>query len=354
MKYTTKRCSKCSEVLELTPEFFYRESKSSDGYRASCKKCYEKARVANKNKVKIEKPVIEGHKYCSKCEKSLPADEVHFYRASRNKDGFYSQCKKCKGGKFGITQPNSMWVAKEGYKFCSKCFKELPLDDEHFYKSSNQNDGRSTKCKVCTGIKEYGVRNKNKVYNFESGKKMCTICEKVLKVSSFHKMAISTDGLMSICKQCHKTRMKEYESRPEVKIRIAAYEKARSKVYYATPHGKAMAKKHMHIRKSRIAQAIYNYSAETWLETLEYFNDSCAYCGDKSDSLHQEHIIPLSKGGSYTKQNIIPACAFCNASKHNKDLMDWYPTRDNFDTKRLEKIKKWSGVKNNIQQLSIF
>lgn len=41
----------------------------------------------------------------------------------------------------------------------------------------------------------------------------------------------------------------------------------------------------------------------------------CHYCGQKKE-LIREHVIPVSKEGGYTKENIVPACKGCNSSKH--------------------------------------
>ncbi len=56
--------------------------------------------------------------------------------------------------------------------------------------------------------------------------------------------------------------------------------------------------------------------AEFW-QTLDDFEWSCVYkmpgCTDKFEIL--EHFIPESKGGGYTKENILPSCANCNTKK---------------------------------------
>ena len=53
-----------------------------------------------------------------------------------------------------------------------------------------------------------------------------------------------------------------------------------------------------------------------WNELLKYYSHRCYYCGKKVNQLEKEHKIPLSKGGGYTKENIVPACRSCNAKKH--------------------------------------
>ena len=33
--------------------------------------------------------------------------------------------------------------------------------------------------------------------------------------------------------------------------------------------------------------------------------------------------MPISRGGRYTLENVVPACASCNASKHNSEVTGW-------------------------------
>jgi len=44
---------------------------------------------------------------------------------------------------------------------------------------------------------------------------------------------------------------------------------------------------------------------------------SCQYCGSKND-LTFDHVIPRSKGGQTTWENVITACSPCNLKKSNK------------------------------------
>lgn len=55
---------------------------------------------------------------------------------------------------------------------------------------------------------------------------------------------------------------------------------------------------------------------EQW-ETIQASQDHrCAYCGKRCKGrLSQDHITPLSKGGSHTLHNVIAACRNCNSRK---------------------------------------
>lgn len=56
---------------------------------------------------------------------------------------------------------------------------------------------------------------------------------------------------------------------------------------------------------------------EQWEAIKRFYNNCCAYCGRKFVKLTQDHLIPVSKGGPYTAQNIVPACRSCNSKKYN-------------------------------------
>ena len=69
--------------------------------------------------------------------------------------------------------------------------------------------------------------------------------------------------------------------------------------------------------------------------------------------LHQEHFIPLSKGGEYTHNNIIPACKSCNSSKQDTDFFEWYPTYEEYNEEREQFILEYLGYIEDTQQLTL-
>ena len=44
----------------------------------------------------------------------------------------------------------------------------------------------------------------------------------------------------------------------------------------------------------------------------------CQYCGDAAENI--DHVVPRSKGGSHTWDNVVAACRACNARKENRLL----------------------------------
>jgi hypothetical protein len=58
---------------------------------------------------------------------------------------------------------------------------------------------------------------------------------------------------------------------------------------------------------------------------LKRDNRTCQLCGAKAPDveLHIDHIVPLSKGGTTTLDNLQVLCADCNLGKGNSDDTDW-------------------------------
>lgn len=73
------------------------------------------------------------------------------------------------------------------------------------------------------------------------------------------------------------------------------------------------AKKRYRARKNK--SLINDLTSSLWHEIKIHFKNRCYYCKSRSAHLTQDHIIPLSRGGSHTITNIIPACRKCNSSK---------------------------------------
>lgn len=69
-------------------------------------------------------------------------------------------------------------------------------------------------------------------------------------------------------------------------------------------------------RRARIAHAPVNdFTATQWEAMKKHYHYCCVYCGRKMQRLTQDHVIALSKGGSHTLNNIVPACKSCNSKK---------------------------------------
>lgn len=49
----------------------------------------------------------------------------------------------------------------------------------------------------------------------------------------------------------------------------------------------------------------------------------CVYCGTDAGPFECDHIVPVSRGGSGSLENLACACVNCNRSKGSKTLKEW-------------------------------
>lgn len=78
-------------------------------------------------------------------------------------------------------------------------------------------------------------------------------------------------------------------------------------------------------RSRRVAAADNDLTPAQWLLIQEAWG-GCAYCGCAPAAaavLQRDCVLPISRGGRYTVENVVPACRSCNASKCNEEVTHW-------------------------------
>lgn len=63
-----------------------------------------------------------------------------------------------------------------------------------------------------------------------------------------------------------------------------------------------------------------SFSWQDWKLVLQYFDNTCAFCGVSGALLDVEHLVAMSNGGPNTMGNIVPSCRPCNAQKYRRTL----------------------------------
>lgn len=315
-----KICPICNRNLPKNTYFFASGgNKRHSGLHSYCKEC-EGASFGWGRKKNAEL-YIDNKKYCRTCDRILPLNELYFQKSNgrcNTKTGFSSNCKECQGHIFGTSSINTfknIFGVRDGYKICHSCMLELPDTDDYFYHKSEREHGQ-TVCKQCIA-KKAGREltssrhlNKSKIYMLGEDEKFCTSCGNIFKAKD-----ILRSGNNYLCDKCYRDRNKY------------SYEK----------------------RRSRKMNLVSDLTQEEWNDTLKYFDYKCAYCGIEESKcfdiyhkyLAQEHIVALTKGGHFTKNNIIPVCPVCNSSKGNKSLDVFYNRCDSFTTEMYNKVKEF-------------
>ncbi|MBN4927423.1 HNH endonuclease [Hoyosella rhizosphaerae] len=76
-------------------------------------------------------------------------------------------------------------------------------------------------------------------------------------------------------------------------------------------------------RRLRRLSRVENDLTDLQWSSLREAWGGCAYCGVTGSALQRDCIQPISRGGRYTLENVVPACASCNASKHRDEVTAW-------------------------------
>jgi 5-methylcytosine-specific restriction endonuclease McrA len=56
---------------------------------------------------------------------------------------------------------------------------------------------------------------------------------------------------------------------------------------------------------------------EEWLRVLDFYGHRCLCCGN-DENISMDHIVPLSRGGKHSIDNVQPLCKSCNSKKSTK------------------------------------
>ena len=94
-------------------------------------------------------------------------------------------------------------------------------------------------------------------------------------------------------------------------------------------------------RQLRVQAADNDLTDDQWVAVLGAWG-GCAYCGAEGVALQRDCVLPISRGGRYTLDNVVPACASCNASKCNAEVTGW------LRRKRLDEsafLLRWAQVR---------
>jgi 5-methylcytosine-specific restriction endonuclease McrA len=91
-----------------------------------------------------------------------------------------------------------------------------------------------------------------------------------------------------------------------------------------------------------------SHTYEQWLARCAYFGWKCAYCRMDltAETVTQDHMIPLSKGGTNWASNLAPACLPCNMKKHAIPFKEWLEYLNSRPTTSEPRPIRWGSISN--------
>jgi hypothetical protein len=196
---------------------------------------------------------------------------------------------------------------KSKTKVCKVCGNRKPLDE--FYTGKVYKDGHQPDCKECRKASVIQWQKDNP----ERHRKKCRewvrkhyldgdtewIAQKNIDLQQWRndnpdKRQAQTKRCYHNNKQAMYQRKQEwYKKHPEVKL-------AESR-----------------LRRARKANVDRPLTKEQWNDVLTAYGYKCVYCGSNK-CITQDHVVPLSRGGTHSVDNVVPACHRCNSGKKDK------------------------------------
>lgn len=275
-------------------------------------------------------------KVCTKCGKSLSFDK--FGKETKGKYGLRSVCKECRK-QYAKDNKEHIIAYKKQYYGVNK----ISISDKYkeYYKENSE--------QVKSNVKKYAIEHstETKEYHAKYLKE-----HPIERIKSGQRYYIKHKEQITECHKIYVGKNKENIKQYRLKYKELNINKLREKNrLYTADH---LEEKRIHCQKRRAIK--HKLPSTLTIKQWEYikiqFENKCCYCG-RSLPLEQEHFIPVTHNGEYSKDNIICACRSCNSSKHDTDFFIWFRNYKYYSKDREIKILKFLHYKNNSQQLSI-
>ncbi len=248
----------------------------------------------------------------------------------------------------GKNASNHSW---DKQKYCSvKCFGKVDKNSEFREKMSilkmgNTNmlgkrhtDETKKKMSLSKTGKKLSAEHKESISNGKKGKKLSDETKEKLSKISKEKVKSGVHnfwkgGLCVDMKKYRKEYNKEYYRKniEKIKIKKGTYN---NKLYQEAYNNKLSKEDRKRISwrknkrnrlKNSVIKELGSHTYGEWETLKKKYNYTCPCCGlrepfigQKSEYLTEDHIIPLSKGGSDLIENIQPLCLSCNVKKHTE------------------------------------
>ena len=276
----------------------------------------------------ISEPIM---RTCTKCKQVFPATQEYFSKHKGCKYGLNSVCKPCSQKAaldYHYANHDKVLAKKRAY---NKENKDMLYITKKKWAEENRDKVRANhrrwKANHPNANREYYEANKEQALNKQKERRKA-------EPDKFHD-----------CQKAAYIKNKDHYLEYQKEYRKNNREKCNQ---YSI--------KKNHKRRAMARDLLHTFTHQEWRECKKYFGHSCAYCGKPAKKLSQDHVVPLTKMGEYTRGNIVPACKSCNSSKADTEMVTWFSTQSFFSEARLRKILRWTGLKkgSNTQQIAMF
>lgn len=178
-------------------------------------------------------------------------------------------------------------------KRCSDCGIEKPATTDFFYRDPRYSHGVGGICKPCCRLRRRRYCKANRE-----------------KINTYRRKVYWDDP------DAARAKMRKQAAKPADRERERLYRLAYAKSHRAAYNARQRR------RRARHAACEGSHTAADVAAVYEQQNGLCAYCETElGGSFHVDHVVPLSKGGTDWPDNLAVACATCNLTKNDDDLL---------------------------------
>lgn len=277
----SRQCTKCGETKSVYD--FSRDRRKWSGRTAVCLECNRMQRRTN--------PMS----------------------AENRPDPERNPCITC-----GEMKGRDSYLASDPYK-CKECRNKYKRIKRMVFPSKYS--GRSPE-DICISRMKEAWRTKDReasrslthgafvVGSYSAMEKECSVCGITKSIYLFNLDRSRRDGHEPKCRKCHRQHERE---------RMAARR-------YANPEQEAKYRKdYSKARYEKLSRVSDGTVTRDLVAGLRSMATECPYCGRSLSHANKslDHIVPISKGGTHSADNVLICCKTCNSAKGAKDFDEW-------------------------------
>lgn len=219
---------------------------------------------------------------------------------------------------------------------CAKCGVELLVNDENFYKRKETKEGFRRDCKSCVKEARSRYRESNKEKVSKSHSEWRKRNGEYIQNKGRLYYQENKETILKKVKNHYRENAEEINKRKKIYLENNKEKAAASKRNWARNNKDKLYESSL---KRRSKKHFVQFGRVVRRELLERDNWTCKQCGvkvhDRNEGgvkksylwndefkAHLDHIIPISKGGDSTPDNIQTLCRTCNLSKSSKTELE--------------------------------
>lgn len=298
----TKICTKCHIDKELT-EFSFRD-KTKNTHRGECTVCERTAKKQYRKENRAKLSLMEQQWREKNKEKYRETKRLW---EEKNKDRVIERVKTYRANN------------KEKKAHTDRLYREknrvILLEKKRQYAAANK-DKIAVRSRLYYEANKEQVNSRNKEY-YEANKE---------RISEYYRQWRETnqDRIVSYGKQYYIFNRDKILKYVEQYQGVNRDKTTGYKVKYSrTLKGRIASRIGNNIRRARLRNNGGKHTAQDILNLFDQQSGKCPYCQvelslTKRNSFHVDHVVPLSKGGSNSVENLQLTCPQCNLSKSDK------------------------------------